>query len=173
MKRVIQYSVALAAAILGHLVATRLFPEWPLVVDLMLIVVIFHALEGNTLAGMIGGLVAGWASDALVGPAFGLFGVVDTIIGYSAAYAVQRIVIQRAAGAALFFALAAIGQQALLLVLSMLVLSSPELPGYHWILIKAVATGIAGAMIFFLRQRLLNRVDVWRRTRRTRIRLDS
>ena len=106
MKRGLSFAAALVAALLLHLLATTLVAEWSLAVDLLLLVVVFNALDGNTLAGMLGGVVAGWVTDSLVGPAFGLFGLVDTIIGYGAAFSVQRIVIQRPAGAALFFATA-------------------------------------------------------------------
>ena len=173
MKRALRFLAALTAAVLFHLVGVRLVAEWSLILDLMLIVVVFNALDGKTLPGMIGGVVAGWATDALIGPTFGIFGLVDTIVGYGAAYAVQRIVIQRAAGAALFFALAAACQQGLVLVLSLLLLSDPEIPAYHWLVVRAGATGLLGAMLFYLRLRLNSQVDLWRHTRRTRIRLEK
>lgn len=172
MKPALRFAAALAAALVLHLIGTRLLPEWPLIVDLMMIVVVFNALEGNTLSGMIGGLVAGWVTDALTGQAFGLFGLVDTIIGYGTAYAVQRIVIQRPAGAALLFALASAAQQGLVLGLSLFLVSTPEAPAYPWLLVKAATTGLLGAAVFFARQRLLSRVDLWRHTRQTRIRLN-
>lgn len=172
MKRALQFAAALIAAVLFHLIGVRLVAEWSLMLDLMLIVVVFNALDGSTPAGMIGGLAAGWATDALVGPVFGIFGLVDTIIGYGAAYAVQRIVIQRPAGAALFFALAVACQQGLVLALSLLLLSDPEIPAYHWLVIKAGATGLLGAIVFYLRRRVASQVDLWRHTRQTRIRLE-
>jgi len=172
LKRALRFAGALVAALLLHLIGTRLLPQWPLIIDLMLIVVVFNALDGSTMSGMIGGLFAGWASDALTGQAFGLFGLVDTIIGYTAAYAVQRIVIQRPAGAALLFSLASACQQGLVLGLSFLLLNAPEVPAYPWLLVKAGTTGLLGATLFFGRQRLLNRVDLWRHTRKTRIRLE-
>lgn len=172
MKRVLRFAGALVAALILHLIGARLLPEWSLIFDLMLIVVVFNALDGSTLGGMLGGLAAGWVTDAVTGHAFGLFGLVDTIIGYSAAYAVQRVVIQRPAGAALLFSLASACQQGFVLGLSLLLLSAPEVPAYPWLLAKAGATGLLGAALFFTRQRLLNRVDLWRHTRRTRIRLE-
>lgn len=172
MKRALQFAGALVAALVLHLVGARLLPEWSLIFDLMLIVVVFNALDGSTLSGMFGGLVAGWVTDVVTGHAFGLFGLVDTIIGYSAAYAVQRVVIQRPAGAALLFSLASACQQGLLLGLSFLLLSAAEVPAYPWLLAKAATTGVLGAALFFARQRLLSRVDLWRHTRQTRIRLE-
>jgi rod shape-determining protein MreD len=172
LKRALQFAGALVAALLLHLVGTRLVPEWPLAVDLMLLVVVFNALDGRTFSGLMGGLLAGWVTDALTGQAFGLFGLVDTIIGYSAAFAVQRIVIQRPAGAALLFSLAAACQQGLVLGLSLLLLSAPEIPAYPWLLVKAAVTGVLGGLVFFARQRVLSSVDLWRHTRQTRIRLE-
>lgn len=172
MKRAVQFAAALVAALLLHLVGARWIPEWSLAVDLMLLVVVFNALDGNTMSGLLGGLLAGWVTDALTGQAFGLFGLVDTIIGYSAAFAVQRIVIQRPAGAALLFSLAAACQQGLVLALSLLLLSTPEIPPYPWLLVKAAITGILGGVLFFSRQRLLSSVELWRHTRQTRVRLE-
>jgi rod shape-determining protein MreD len=172
MKRALQFLGALIAALVLHLVATRFVPQWPLALDLMLLVVVFNALDGSTLSGMFGGLAAGWATDALAGSTFGIFGLVNTIVGYGAAYAVQRVVIQRMTGAALFFAVASLCQQGLLLGLAALLLPSPEIPAYHWFLIKAAATGVVGALLFHARQGLANQVDLWRHTRKTRIRLE-
>ena len=172
MKRALQFAGAVIVALVVHLIGARLLPEWSLIFDLMLIVVVFNSLDGHTASGMFGGLVAGWVTDVLTGHAFGFFGLVDTIVGYSAAFAVQRIVIQRPAGAALLFSLASACQQGLVLGLSLLFLSAPEAPAYPWLLAKAAATGLLGAVAFFTRQRLLNKVDLWRHTRRTRIRLE-
>jgi rod shape-determining protein MreD len=172
VKGALQFAGALLIAVLAHLVGARFLAEWSSALDLMLIVLVFKALDGNTLGGLVAGLLAGWATDAVAGTPFGLFGVVDTIIGYGAAFAVQRVVIQRAAGAALFFAVAALCQQGLLLGLSLLLLVAPESSAYSWLPIKVAATGILGAALFHLRRRLTSKVDLWRHTRRTRIRLE-
>ncbi len=173
MNRALLFTAALIAAALFHLIGVRVVAEWSLILDLMLIVVVFNALDGNTLAGMIGGLVAGWTTDVLVGPAFGIFGLVDTVIGYGAAYAAQRIVIQRPAGTALFFALVVACQQSLVLVLSLLLLNDPQIPAFHWLLMKAGSTGLVGAVVLYLRNRFTSQVDLWRHTRPTRIRLEK
>jgi rod shape-determining protein MreD len=172
MRRAMQFLGALVAAVLLHFVATRFFVVWPLVLDLMLLVVVFNALDGNTLGGMVGGLVAGWATDALVGSTFGLFGLVDTIVGYGVAFAVQRVVIQRMLGAAALFAVASLCQQGLLFGLGAMLLPASEIPAYHWLLIKAGTTGLLGAMLFYARQSVADQVDLWRHTRKTRIRLE-
>lgn len=172
MKRALQFAGALLIALLTHLIGARYLADWSNVLDLMLVVLVFNALDGDTLGGLVGGLVAGWATDAIAGTPFGLFGAVDTIIGYGAAFAVQRLVIQRAAGAALFFAVAALCQQGLLFGLSLWLLVTPESSAYAWLPIKVAATGILGAALFHLRRRLASKVDLWRHTRRTRIRLE-
>lgn len=172
MKRAAQFAGALLAAVLLHLIAARWVEEWSLVMDLMLLVALFNALDGNTLSGMAGGLVAGWATDVLTGAPFGLFGVVDTIIGYGAALAVQRVVIQRAAGAALLCAAATLCQQGLLLGLSLLLLVAPETSAYGWLPIKVAAMGLLGGALYYARRRLTSKVDLWRHTRRTKIRME-
>jgi len=172
LKRSLSFVGALVAALLFHLIVARWLAEWSLAVDLLLLVVVFNALDGNTLAGMFGGVVAGWATDALVGSAFGIFGLVDTIIGYGAAYSVQRLVIQRPGGAALFFAMAAACQQGLVLGLTLLLMSDAEVPAYYWLLIRVGTAGLLGGLLFYVRQRLASHYDLWRHTRRTRIRLE-
>ncbi len=172
MKRTLKFTGALVAATLIHFVAVRLLDQWSSIIDLLLVVVVWNALDGNTVAGMFGGLGAGWLTDALTGSAFGLFGTVDTIIGYGAAFAVQHIVIQRPSGAALLFAGASACQQLLVIGLSVLLSSAPELTAYPWWFLKAGVTGLVGAALFAMNQRLIIKLDLWRRTRRTRIRMD-
>lgn len=172
MKRALQFFGGLVLVVLLHLIGTRLFDYWSLLIDLMLVVTVFNALDSSPLGGMWGGFAAGWATDALVGTSYGIFGLTGTIIGYGVALAVQRVVIHRAVGAALLFALASAAQQGLVLGLSLLLLTSPEIPDGRWMLYKIATTGLVGAALFVARQHLVNRVDLWRHTRRTRIRLD-
>ncbi len=172
MRRLAKFVAALLAALVLHTVAVRWFDSWSVAVDLFLLVAIFNSLDGNTLAGLAGGLAAGWMTDAVYGSPFGLFGAVDTILGYGTAFAVQRVVIQRPSGAAWLFALVATAQQLLVLGLSGLLSVGPEVPAMPWVATRIAVTGLLGAALFAVRQRLSSRVDLWKRTRRTRIRLD-
>src|SRR3990172_7987344 len=57
--RVLRFLAVLALAAGLHLVAVRLFPDFPLYVDLFLVVAVFHARDGHSVAGMLGGAAAG------------------------------------------------------------------------------------------------------------------
>ncbi len=172
MKRWLKFFGGLLAALLVHLVAVRWIGWWSLAFDLLLVVAVFHALDGHTLRGLLGGLLAGWVTDAVTGSPFGLFGLVDTIVCYGTAFAVQRLVIQRAASAGLLFAVASIAQQVLVTAVGALVSGLPDLPHYTWWVARAASSGVLGASLFAMNEHFATRVDLWRRTRRSRIRLE-
>jgi len=166
----LRFVLALLVVTVLHFVGMQLFPWFFLAADLFLVVLVFNAMDGDTLAGMLGGAAAGLLTDALTGGPFGLFGIADTIVGYSTAVAGQRLVIQRASSSLLVFFLAAAAQQALVLGVSVLIIPSPEVPDFRWILIKVASTGVLGLMLYQARSRLLVRMDSWRRGRTSKVR---
>lgn len=166
----LRYFLALLVVAVLHFVGMQLFPWFFLAVDLFLVLLVFNAMDGNTLAGMLGGAVAGLATDALTGGPFGLFGIADTIVGYSTAAAAQRVVIQRSTSSLLVFCLAAVAQQALVLGVAILILPTPEAPDLRWVLIKVGTSGILGLFLFQARNRMMVRMDSWRRTRTSKVR---
>ena len=88
--RSLRFGAALASAVLVQVVGLHLAPWFFLGVDLFLVLLIFNALDGESLAGMLGGCVAGLVTDAITGGPFGLYGMVNTLLGYVTAYAGQR-----------------------------------------------------------------------------------
>src|SRR6185369_5251891 len=107
----IKLALGLAAAVLAHFVGTRLFPVFPQVVDLFLVVVALNALSGNSLAGLLAGMVVGLLYDSLYSHLYGLYGFADTIVGYGTARLAQRLVIQRPTGVLAVVGLATILEQ--------------------------------------------------------------
>jgi rod shape-determining protein MreD len=168
--RGLKFAGGLAVVLLLHLVGVRLAPGFFLVCDLFLLLTVFHALDGKTLPGLFGGLGAGLVTDLVTGGLFGLFGLVDTIIGYGTAYAVQRLVIQRARGAMILFVLAALTQQALLAGLVLLLMPNPQLPDPIWVAAKAGAVGLLGLGLFLAKGRLKGWVEKRRTGRTSRLR---
>ena len=142
--RVLRFLAVLALAAGLHLVAVRLFPDFPLYVDLFLVVAVFHARDGHSVAGMLGGAAAGLLADGLSGGPYGLQGFADTLIGYATARGAQQLVLQRPAGLALLFAVAAAAQQLLLAGLALALLPEPELPRLASLVAKAASTGLLG-----------------------------
>lgn len=171
--RSLRFAIALVVATVIHVAGLRLFPQFGLAVDLFLVLVVFNAMDGNTLAGLLGGMVAGLVTDSLTGGFFGLFGIADTVVGYGTAAAAQRLVIQRAASTLLIFSMAAAAQQLILLGLSVLLLPSPEIPEYPWVVVRALTTGALGVGLYVANNRLRSRVEVWRRGRKSKIRMGS
>jgi rod shape-determining protein MreD len=148
----------------------QLFPWFTLAVDFFLVIVVFNALDGSTLAGMTGGCAAGLLTDALTGGPFGLFGIANTVVGYGTATAAQRLVIQRASSSLLVFCLAAAAQQAVVLALALLLLPSPGAPDVRWIAVKVATSGVLGLALYLGRGRFTSRMEVWRRTRTSKVR---
>ncbi len=170
--RALKFALALLVAVVLHIAGVRLVPGFSEGVDLFLVVLVFHGLDGNTLAGVLGGMAAGLVTDALTGGLFGLHGVADTIIGYGTAYAAQRLVIRRANGVFLLFALAAAVQEVILVAVSLLLLPAPAMPLPLAVVTRTVSAGLIGTVIFLIHTRLRARVELWRRTRTAKLRFD-
>ena len=171
--RGLRLAMALAVATLLHVVGVSLFPQFSLAVDLFLVIAVFNAMDGNSAAGMFGGTAAGLVTDGLTGGYFGLFGIANTVVGYGTAITAQRLVIQRPASSLLVFAVAAAAQQLILLGISLLFLPGADLPQYSWILVKVGTTGVLGGVFYLANRRMRSRVEMWRRTRKTRIRFEG
>ena len=168
--RSLKFAIAVLVAVLLHFLGLRLWPQFALAFDLFLVVVVWNSLGGDTLAGLLGGMAAGLVADSVSGGLFGLNGMVDTIIGYSTAYAAQRLVFQRATGVLLIYLLASAAQQAMLMSIALLLLPAPEFPEVPWLLVRAGTTAVLGVMLHVARNRLKGRMESWRRSKGSRIR---
>ncbi len=169
--RLLRLALALASAAGIHALGTRLAPAFPQAVDLFLLVAVLPALDGRYPWAIAGGTAAGLAADALSGAPFGLHGFADTITAYATAFAAQRLVVERASGVWLVCALATAAQQALLVGLGLVILPRPVFPSWIWVLIKAVANGSVGALLWTAGGRLAARLEGWRHSRTARLRL--
>jgi len=168
--RALRFTAALVVAALIQFTGMQVFPWFTLAVDLFLVILVFNAMDGSTVAGMLGGCVAGLLTDALTGGPFGLFGFAGTVVGFGVATAAQRLVIQRASSSLLVFCLGAAAQQAIVLTLALLLLRAPEAPDPRWIVVKVVSSGVLGLGLYLSRGRFLRRMETWRRARTARIR---
>jgi rod shape-determining protein MreD len=87
---------------LAHLVAS---PGWYL--DPFLLVVVYCALAGGEMHGMLAGAVAGWVQDALFGGrVLGLAGLAKLVVGFGVGLGAGRFLIASAAARALVVLLA-------------------------------------------------------------------
>lgn len=167
----LKFFAAVAAAVLFHILGVRLIPNFSLVVDVFLVVVVLYGLEGNSLAALFAGLFIGLVHDHFSGGPFGLFGFADTIIGYGTARLAQRLVIQRATGVLAVVSFAAVAQQAIVVGLTFLLLPVPEVPNPVWVAIRAGACGLLGMSIYIASAHWRRTSEARRRGRMSRLRL--
>ena len=168
--RGLKFAAGLVVVVLLHLAGVRLLDGFFRVADLLLVVVLFTALGGSLLGGMLAGLVAGLVADTLTGGFYGMYGFAGTIVGYGAAFAAQRLVIQRATAIWLVFSAGAAIQQMVVIGLSLVLLEDPALPGFVPVVLKVAVTGLFGVGSQ-VAGRLLSRLfGVWKKSRTARLR---
>lgn len=163
--RVLRFLAALAAALLVHLAGVRLWPDFAHAADLFLVVLVYEALDGHALAGLIAGVVVGAVEDTLSGGPFGLYGCADTLVGYATARLAQRVVIQRPPGIMLVFLAAAAVQQLVLAALVLLLFSEPATPSPLWVGVRAASSAVLGLLVVLAGRQGRTRLDAWRRSR--------
>jgi rod shape-determining protein MreD len=163
---------AVALAILAHFVGMALVPGAARLVDFPLVVVVLYALAGRSLPALLLGLAVGLFFDSLANGPFGLFGFADTIVGYAAARLAQRLVIQRPTGVLAVVAFASALQQAIVVVLTYLLLpvAAPSEP--LWIVLaRCASTGLVGMVVYVALIQGRRAVDARRRGRLSRLRM--
>lgn len=165
-----RFAAGLVAVLLLHVAGVRLFDGFFRTVDLFVVVVLFNALGGNLLGGLLGGLAAGLVTDTLTGGLYGMYGFADTIVGYGAAFAAQRLVIQRTTAVWLLFSAGAAVQQTVVIGLSRVLLADPALPGFLPVVLKVVVTGLLGAGSYVAGRRMKRSFTVWKKSRTARLR---
>ena len=170
--RALRFLAGLAGLFLVHVLAVRLIPGFALAIDLFVLILVFHALDGNTLAGMLGGLVVGLAEDSLSGGLYGLHGLAGTVVGYAAARAAQQLVVQQASVVGFFCAIGLVLHELLLTALSRMLFAEAPSPALAWVTVRASTTALLGMLLWVGRARLDRRLEVWRRDRQSRIRLN-
>ncbi len=168
--RSLKFAGAVLAAVLIHAAGAQAWGDFPRAFDLLLICLVFNALDGDYLAGILGGLAVGLVTDALSGGLYGLHGFADTIMGYGTAFAAQRLVIRRATSMLFLFSLVAACQQVVLIGLTTLLVPDPGFPSLPWALVKVATTGVLGLTLDVAAKRLRLRWAGWQRGRASKLR---
>ncbi len=168
--RGLKLGAAVLAAVLIHAAGAQAWGDFPRAFDLLLLCLIFNALDGDYLAAMLGGLAIGLVSDALSGGLYGLHGFADTMMGYGTAFAARRLVIRRTTSMFLLFSLVAACQQAVLIGLATLLVPDPGFPSLPWALVKVATTGLLGVSLDTGAKHLRLRWATWQRGRASRLR---
>jgi rod shape-determining protein MreD len=162
---------AIVLAALVHFVGMSLWPGFARTVDVFLVVVVLHGLEGSSLSALLVGLVVGLLQDTLTSGPFGLFGFADTIVGYITARLAQRLVIQRPTGVLAVVSFASALQQAIAVGLTLALLPNPELPSPVWVAVRAGTCGLLGLAIYVAMGNWHRSSEARRRGRMSRLRM--
>lgn len=168
--RAARFFAGLVVAIVVHFVGVRLFDNFTSFMDVFLVVALFNALGGSPIAGLLGGLATGWVADAMTGGLYGSFGFCNTLVGYGAAVAAQRLVIHKPSNVFLLFSLGAAAQQLLLVALARLLRPGAATPELVWLLALFLTVGTTGLVGHLLRKRFRRWRASWRRSRTARLR---
>ncbi|MEM7482957.1 MAG: rod shape-determining protein MreD [Acidobacteriota bacterium] len=166
-----RYFVGLALAVLAHAVAARWAPGLISYLDFFVVLTVLTALSGDPLQGLLGGFLVGNVQDSMTVGLFGLYGFANTLVGYVTAKIVQRIVIERAMGVFPMVAGAVLAQQLIVLALTSILLPSPPLPNPIHLVLRAVACGVLGSVLFALGGWWRGRSARRRRSRMDRVHL--
>ncbi|HEX4952632.1 MAG TPA: rod shape-determining protein MreD [Thermoanaerobaculia bacterium] len=168
--KLLRFFAALALVTLLHFAGTRLLPDFPRAIDLFLVATVLTAAGGGSLAGMLGGMVAGLTCDALSGRLYGLYGFTDTIIGYGTARMAQRLIFDRAGVILVTLVIATFVQHGILTALEFGLLERFEPPDPLWWTVEALANGLTGGICFAL-SGTANRAQARRQERVEKLRL--
>lgn len=159
------FLLAAVSALLLQLILVNWAPGVAGHVDFLLVALVAYALTGNSLGALLVGMFCGLLSDALSGAPYGLFGIADTIVGYSVAQLAQRLDTRRTGALLLVFAGAAALQQGVLMLLELVVIPRPALPQPLTLAAVVISTALLGPLLRALRKSLSRRARL-RRLRR-------
>lgn len=157
-----KFAAGLAAVSLVELLLAQALPVAGEAVDLFVLLVVVNSLNGNSLHGAAGGLVAGLVQDTLSATPFGLHGLACCVVGYGAARLSQRVMTSQRAVAWLLMAVGAFVHQAMVLGL-LAVLEVGEFGGGTAVSLRVAATTAVGVPSLWL----ANRFGAWADERRT------
>jgi len=150
--------VAIVAALLLQSALTRLAPEQARVLDPLLLVVVYCALSGGELLGMLAGAAAGWVQDVhFGGSVLGVGGLAKLMVGFATGLAGAHLLLTGLAPR-LLVVFAATLLDALLFerLAALFGLRTHEL-SYAGLLARASLNAVAGAAAFELIDRRLTR----------------
>ena len=116
-------------AVLLQLMFARYMIGGRVVFDLVLVGVVFAALQWGPVAGVIGGTIGGLLQDALAGGIVGVGGLAKTIVGYAAGQVGVQFVISRPRAKVLPLAVATLVHRLLMLsIYGLIDLRWPHVP---------------------------------------------
>lgn len=164
---------ALAVAVGLHAAGAWLWPWFPVIVDLFLLLAVYFSLGRSPASSALGGTLAGLAYDAISGGFYGLHGFANTLVAWAAASVQHRILIHQPIQIFTLFALASGVQLLTLACLHILLLPQRGLPGPDVMVGRMLVAGALGTVLFLAHRRLGVAEQAWREKRGRRLRIDT
>lgn len=156
---------ALAVAVVVQTGAGRLTWNGFAVVDLVLVVVVYIALTGGPVAGLLAGTAGGLVQDALSSGILGMGGLAKTVVGFLAGRFGTQFIVTSTVPRLLTFA-AATAAHAVLFMGAYTLLGLRDFPNaLTTIAVQAVGNGVLGVIGFQLAERLPRTLERRRATR--------
>jgi len=160
--------VAIALALGLQTTLGRLAVGETTALDLVLVVVVYVALTGGPVAGMLTGSVAGIIQDALSSGVVGIGGLAKSIVGFVAGLLGQQFIVTAALPRLVMFLAATVMHSAvfmgLYVVLGLRTFTSP----WAAVASQAVGNAVVGMIAFTVMESLPGFGERWRASRRTR-----
>ena len=151
MSRALWTGLAITGAVLVETALGYLVPAPGRYLDPFLLVVVYCALSGNEVNGMLAGAAAGWVQDVLFGGrVLGLSALSKLLLGYAVGLGAGRFLIATTAARSLVVLLATVADA--LLVTWLASVFSVEAAGLSPVALAARATvnALAGGLLFAL-----------------------
>lgn len=168
---VLRWAVGFLVAVAVYLVGVEVWPRFPVFFDPLLVVVVLFAFRHGPISSQLVGLVSGFLLDGLSGALWGLHGFAGTLVGFTVAVLAGRIVMGRQRVRILLFAVASALQQAVLVIMILLVVPRPDLPPLAPGLARIGITAGVGALLLAAGRRFGARWKRWKEKRMRRLRL--
>ncbi|MEZ5417001.1 MAG: rod shape-determining protein MreD [Vicinamibacterales bacterium] len=161
---------ALVSAVLAQSALGALTWRGFAVVDLVLVVVVYLALTGGPVAGLLAGTVGGLVQDALTSGILGMGGLAKTVVGFLAGRFGTQFIVTASLPRLLVFA-AATAAHAVLFMGAYSVLGLRTFPNpLASVAVQAAGNGLLGVIGFQLAEWLPRAIERRRATRGMRVR---
>jgi rod shape-determining protein MreD len=162
VKQTARVLVAIGVALVAQSLLARGLGDARLYIDLPLVAVVWAALSGGRVAGLLGGTLAGLAQDAAGGGVLGVSGLAKSLAGFLAGVAgTQFIVTQTLPRVLVFMGATAVSAGLFMTLYAMLGLRQFE-RAWLDILLQAAGNGLVGALIFEVADVLPGMRERWR-----------
>jgi rod shape-determining protein MreD len=145
--RIVWLGAATALALALQTTLGRVFSGLP-IVDLIVVVVVYAALSGGPVQGLVAGTLAGLAQDTLSTGVVGVGGLAKTIIGFLAGVVGTQFIVAQAPSRFIVFFLATLLHAGIFMGLyELLDLRDFGFP-YGTVLEQGLANGLVGIVVF-------------------------